>query len=675
MNLMKINRLLNGLSDVHRGNWAIGGAVVAAFVVPALAHAQEESDETIDELMVWGTQIKSSSVTVDSDAIQLRQADHLSDLLRTIPGVDVGGTHSINQRIYMRGLDDTDLEIRLDGANQSNFMYHHAGNLLINPDILKAVDLQVGANSIVNDGIGGAVTFETMDPVDLLSSNQRFGSRVFGSFHDNNSAGGAGAVYGRLGDNFDLLGYIAHENRGDYKDGSGQRTQGNDGELSNVLVKGGLNLGETQRIELSFDRYQDEGDYPYRTDMGVATNTSIDGDTVYPTEYDRDTLSLSYSAVFGGTDLKVSLYENELNLFRDERQQARTADFINGTNTNSGIMAIAQSSLDAGNIGHALTYGARAERNEALYLENFVSLSDENATRTSIFVEDRIDIGDRLTVTPGIKYVRFEQETVNRDGSESDVLGALGVEWGVSDTFTLHASATELFKGPELAETFIGGGSRLTPNPDIEPETGLNSEAGFRYQGGSIGLFDSVAFGFTYFVTDIDNKIEEVGVPTGVMLENVGTLRIDGFEANVALHTENLGFFVGLARADTEIRETDLPLDRELGDSVSVVVDYDLPVANTALHLNSIFVMKEDRVLPGADVKPGYQVHNVSASWAPGGFLEGARFTLGVDNLFDEHYASHASRNGSTFHPVFGDLLLTDYEPGRNVKATFSYQF
>ncbi|MCZ8499894.1 hypothetical protein O9929_26515 [Vibrio lentus] len=36
--------------------------------------------------------------------MSLKQADHMSDLLREIPGVDVGGTHSVNQRITIRGL-------------------------------------------------------------------------------------------------------------------------------------------------------------------------------------------------------------------------------------------------------------------------------------------------------------------------------------------------------------------------------------------------------------------------------------------------------------------------------------------------------------------------------------------------------------------------------------------
>jgi len=36
---------------------------------------------------------------------------------------------------------------------------------------------------------------------------------------------------------------------------------------------------------------------------------------------------------------------------------------------------------------------------------------------------------------------------------------------------------------------------------------------------------------------------------------------------------------------------------------------------------------------------------------------------------------SHASRIGDTFHPVFGELHLNDYEPGRNYKVSVSYVF
>ena len=141
--------------------------------------------DNVEKIEVWGTKVKSSSVYIDEDNIESKQVDHLSDLLRSIPGVDVGGTHSVNQRINVRGLDDTDLSVVIDGASQNNYMFHHTGNLLLNPDLLKSVDIQVGANSVIYSGLGGAIEFRTKEAKDLLYGNDRFGSLMLAGYNTN----------------------------------------------------------------------------------------------------------------------------------------------------------------------------------------------------------------------------------------------------------------------------------------------------------------------------------------------------------------------------------------------------------------------------------------------------------------------------------------------------------
>jgi hemoglobin/transferrin/lactoferrin receptor protein len=126
-----------------------------------LVNANAEESTKLQEISVWETQVISSSLNLGENAIETKQADHLSDLLRDLPGVDVGGTHSINNRINIRGLQDENLDITLDGAKVQNAnMFHHIGNLLINPDILKKADIQVGTNSVVSGSLGGSVAFK-----------------------------------------------------------------------------------------------------------------------------------------------------------------------------------------------------------------------------------------------------------------------------------------------------------------------------------------------------------------------------------------------------------------------------------------------------------------------------------------------------------------------------------
>lgn len=116
--------------DIKR---TIGLSFIATALLSSVAIAQ---DQTLEAVEVWETQVSSSSLNVKGSTIETKQADHLSDLLRDLPGVDVGGTSSINNRLAIRGIEDENLDITIDGAKVSNVnMFHHIGNLLVNPDI------------------------------------------------------------------------------------------------------------------------------------------------------------------------------------------------------------------------------------------------------------------------------------------------------------------------------------------------------------------------------------------------------------------------------------------------------------------------------------------------------------------------------------------------------------
>ena len=82
-------------------------------LVAFTAQAEQATDADMESVVVWATEVRASSVQLDQEAIATKQADHISDLLRVIPGVDVGGAHSLNQRITIRSMDDKDLRITI----------------------------------------------------------------------------------------------------------------------------------------------------------------------------------------------------------------------------------------------------------------------------------------------------------------------------------------------------------------------------------------------------------------------------------------------------------------------------------------------------------------------------------------------------------------------------------
>ncbi|MBN03246.1 TonB-dependent receptor [Ponticaulis sp.] len=665
----------------------ISGTAVLALTGAAIA--QEDTQE-LDAIQVWGTQVESDLMTLNEDQITLRQADHLSDLLRIVPGVDIGGTHSVNSRINIRGLDDRQLDVYIDGALQTNYLYHHMGNLLVNADILTAAEIEIGANSLTHGGVGGAVRFRTRNARDLLEgSDNLFGGRVMGSYADNAQSSFSLTGFGQITDQIDVLGYFHQVNRENFVDGDGRETIGSDGTTDNFLLKVGFEPTENQRFQLSYDLLEDGGEYTQRPDMGVLTNQAITGDILLPTEYARETINASYSLDNGPLfQLEATAFSNNLELTRDE---TNTAIRVQNGNTlkqvtadNYGYNVMATSDVTLFGFEHAFTYGVQYFDQNLSFNQDLMTAGtniDQESQNLGIFVENEISLTDTIIVRPGLRYVDHEVSYLNtgESGSFDDVLFALATEFEPTEGLRLLASYTEIFSAPELAEPFTGAGGNKIVNPALEAESGENIEVGVRYvrdfNGGQLGL------GANLFQTNLNNYIGEIAVPgttTGQTQDtNLGSVEIQGFEASVTYAHGPWNFFIthNTSEFDTSGLNTTGVSEsfREIGDTTSYEASYLFEEMNLSVAVNGQFLQDVTTSL-GAS-KEGYNIHNIMARWdEPFGF-EGLSLTGGVDNLLDEAYTSHASRSGATNHPVFGALILNDVEPGRNVKFTISQRF
>lgn len=656
----------------------LAGSALSALTI-GQGLAQTDANAANDVIEVWGTRVQSTSLYVGEEDIELKQADHLSDLLRDIPGVDIGGTHSVNQRINFRGLDDRNINVFIDGALQTNYLFHHMGNLLINADILKSAEIELGSNSVVNDGLGGAIFFETKDARDLLEYTERtFGGRIMAGYNTNAQHSYSLTGYAQLSDRFDVMGYFNEVDRDNFEDGDGVETVGSDGTTQNMIIKLGFDISSNQRLELSYDRLEDEGLYSQRPDMGVRTNEAISPGILYPTEYTRETWNLGYELDLGDLlGLRVTAYTNDLSLYRDQRPGVSTER--SSQSDNYGFNVLADSQMNWAGANHSLTYGGRFFHQE---LTNRTDLSTdvsvrEEADSTSIFIEDEIDFGDGLMIRPGVRYNRYETQNPQTgiDESWDDVIFGLAGEYEVTDGFRLLASYTELFKGPELAEAYTNDAANKVSNPDLEPEGGENVEVGFRYST-TIGR-GSLNIGANAFWMTVDDYISEVSLPNRqFQMANIGELDVEGYEASVHYGIGPWDLLATYAHAETDksglIGSNDGSL-RDTGDQLGLGATYTFDNLDIVLDYGIQVIMDQD--VPGGDDKPGYMVQNLSARWNEPFDLGGFSVLFAVDNLLDETYTSHASRTGETVHPRFGPLVLDDVEPGRNIKISLSQRF
>lgn len=650
----------------------------------------ENSTGELDAVIVWGTKVSSDLMNLSEEDIALRQADHLSDLLRIVPGVDVGGTHSVNTRVNIRGLDDRELDIYIDGALQTNYLYHHIGNLLVNPDILRTADIQVGSNSIINGGMGGSVRLETKSASDFVQGDKKnSGGRLVTSYNNNAKQAISLTGYSQILDSVDAIAYFQNENRDNFTDGSNRTTIGSDGTTKNVLVKVGYVPAKNQRLEFSFDKLDDGGDYTPRPDMGVITNRIRTGETLLPTEYQRQTSNVSYQLDIGEIFLlEATYYTNDLCLRRDETntnyKTSRGNTHKEATSDNQGVNVLMKSSLMSGQQTHNLTYGLKFFDQKLNFVSDITRDTDpivQNAETLAIFIEDNLTVSPTWLVRPGL---RFTQYKVNYEASgASDVWDkftfGIASEYKLNDPLMLTASFTQLFQGPELAEPFVGAGGNKIANPKLQPEKGYNSELGFRYLQ-NYGE-RTIGAGVTLFSTVIDGYIGEVAVPETTTNEthdiNLGEIKIQGLEATFSARFNQFNIFLShtVSNFDTsKLQGTRVSESiREIGDTSSYEIGYHWDSENLYLAVTGQFV--QEKITSLNDFKEGYTVHHVSARWDNPFGTNNTMITFGIDNVFDETFTSHASRIGTNVYPAYGNIAVDDIEPGRNVKVALALSF
>lgn len=629
---------------------------------------------------------------VDSSKIEVRQADHIKDILRDIPGVYVGGTNAYNQTIDIRNVNEKGINITVDGARQLGDTFHHNGNLLVDPELLKRVDVSVGTNS-VTDGqgaLGGAVKFTTVDASDLLRGSDRpFGFKVKLGYATNNKAfKKSGILYGSIMKKVDLLAYINHVNSDFGETPIGSQTGGDATEM-NYLLKGTINFNDSNKLSLSHESINLDGYYRFRANIGALKDQQNNLDQIYT----RETTTLKYelNPLTDWVDLKASAYRTKHELDRSKPQRnmkpedlAKGKGWIVGSET-YGFRIDNTSIARTGSVGHTIRLGYEFYQTEnSKTTVGFVDKKKtdhhhEKGTNHSIYIEDAIK-WKGLTVTPGLRYDHYTADMIGNYKKDYDnVTKALGVNYNFGNGFSVFANYTDLFRAPATLEAIrLDTPDKYKQEEQIKPETGSNKEIGFNYTGSfTQNRIDSFSLTAKAYQTDYKNLIIQAAVPgvsALVQRYNAGKAKSRGFEANVRYRYDN--FSIGLGASYTD---TDTPEGREVagkggkkatkygdilrtasGPKFSLNLGYKVPRWDMTFNWNSLFIGKFDK---NGVKKPGFGVSDFSVSWAPSkGKLKGLEATVGVYNIFDKLYLSHTAN-------------ANDYEPGRNIKLTVSYKF
>lgn len=674
------------------------GAIMLAIANHA-ARAEETAADTADDIVVVGA---LTNVAIDREEIEVIQANDLTDLFRNVPSVSVGGGVGIAQKIYVRGLEDSLLNVTIDGAPQRGTLFHHIGRVTIEPELLETVDVQAGPGEATAGfgAVGGAIRFRTRNAVDMLQDGRNIGGIAKAGWFSNDGYKLSGTVYGRIAGDIGILASYVHVNRDPYKDGDGVRQLATGAKQNLGFVKIGGELGGGHRLTASYEQRRETGRFGQRPNWPVLANARL-----FDVKGKRQTAVLNYGYEGdSGVGIEATGYWTRTNFSqnRDDRWGLYGAKI-----ETYGFDA--RANLAIGN--HAITVGAEHRRDEvtSAYLgapamwqpwawDPNIGSFTEKGSLMGVYVQDHWQVIDPLLISFGARYDAYDlDQTTYRTGTHSDGLSFnVGAEFEIITGLTLNAGYAEAFRGKEIGDAFTleKRPGRLALSPTLRPEKVDNIEGGLKYE---LGGFSASAVYYEMTIRDV--MLDQLGrnaaqpIQDAVYYENVGKFRSKGVELRAGYRTGPFTVDGYYNHYDSRLNGNriegyeHIALGNSLGDNWAVTAgfqpsDYFNFRASLTRYevLNNIEVLFREGQLGFIDGtrlidKPGYTTVDLFGSWRPFGT---DRFELqaAVYNLFDKRYIAHASTAD------YGQLGLPDYaivsglpEPGRNVRVTASVRF
>ncbi|MCE8044877.1 TonB-dependent receptor [Halomonas daqingensis] len=616
----------------------------------------QDTPHQLDTLQVTAERTSESDRTVDSEELDRRQATDLQDIFADMPDVAVGGGAPAAQKVYVRGLEDTMLNVTVDGATQSGYLFHHQGRLLVEPELLKQVDVVAGAGEATNGpgALGGAIRFVTKDPEDLLRPGQNFGALLKGGYFSNTDGYKAStSLYGRLTDNWSALATLTQTDHGDYQDANGNTQPYTASERFTGFGKLVGHLTDEQRVQLSYERSEDEAYRLHRPHWRPSVrNAPIDQEVI------RETVTGNYgftSSANDWLDLDLTLYHTEASL---EHIDGPFGDYIGAMQSHGGDL---RNRSQVGDL--TLTYGVDYRKDEASLRSPLYGTDREEGSVVGLYLQNHYQLTERLRLSAGARHDWFEldEHLTGNSFSESGWSPNLGLRFDATEQLTLHGGWARAIRGTQVKELFVLDYYRNAE--DRKEEVAENVELGATYRHGNLYLAAEV------FETRIDDVVGQVAPST---LGNLGELKTRGFNARIGYDWDRLDASLAYSRARPKLdgvplSDDDMAIGTSIGDTWVANVNFQA-TNDIDLGWTGRFAERLTDVADGYPEKAGYGVNDIYASWRP---LAGDQLTLSlrVNNVFDKQYFDHASYGDA------GDIAHGLPDPGRDFRLSATYRF
>ncbi len=523
-------------------------AVAAVMQAPLAAHAETIVLPRIDVIAGGENAIEQQpgSVSIVGPA-RIEQIQPLSteDALRTVPGVHIKGEEEsgIVANIGIRGLNAADYKslILEDGVPVAPGLFVGNGRYY-NPRIQRMSEIEVlkGAAALRYgpNTIGGVVNYKTKDPIDGFAISGRVGSH---QYRETNVEAGTKTPSGeaKVG-----LFYTRAESDGFQNKGF---------DMEDLMLKGGMQLGDKQWLGAKFTYHKNDANISYR---GLFLGAYKAGAKYNPAPDDyflteRKSFDLNHLwEINSDVSLSTLVYWSEMNRdywrFAVNNAASQAAGrWVYTNNVAGNNRSFERVGLDSRLTVNHKTFGIgnQAEIGIRIMDEEMVD-QQINATRANprsgtigtdrvdsavsyaLFVQNRFDVTDRLSITPGLRIENYEQKRRDRRNSANDgkssnteYLPGVGATYRLSAEAQLYGSVYKAFSPPLNSQSIVTG-----VDQQLDAERSNNIEVGLRGRSGN------ARYEITAFQMDFDNQITPA-ISGGLTNANAGSTMHRGMEA------------------------------------------------------------------------------------------------------------------------------------------------
>ncbi|MGD1895660.1 MAG: TonB-dependent hemoglobin/transferrin/lactoferrin family receptor [Phormidesmis sp.] len=725
---------------------------------------EETGEETSDEgsrirINVTGTrtprpiQITPANVTViEAEDIDEQRIFDLEDLVRYEPGVSVQNNLQFGaQGFNIRGIDGNRILIQVDGirlppAFQSGSQSvvgqgFNVGRDYFDLEILRTAEIIRGPASTLygSDALGGAVSYFTLDPTNLLEAAETNSSTAISSNFNSDNSGFVSTLVqaNRLGDLDALVAYTRRDSTE-----SANLDDDQDNSRNNLLGRFIYQLNDQSALDFTAEYFDNTSDTATSEEnLPLISSTTTDFTEQIDTE--RSRFSLAYKYENDNPELLLNFGQARV-YFQDSqttennertflpfdfrtRQVSPPAVRVSENRFTDRVFGSdiqLRSDFDWGDTAHQLTYGVdvsntfnarprdRTQTSLATGIQTQTAIPDDfptkdfpdsNTFRIGVYLQDEIELPNaRLSIIPGLRYDYYDlsvnsDEDFERNGavaaefSDGALSPNLALVYQPTDELSLYGRYSRGFRAPLYNEVNSGFtnqifGYRTLPNPDLDAETSNSFEIGIR------GRYPQLNFGVTGFYNRYNDFIdfqlvdtEQVnGRPFSVFQNvNIDNAETYGIEANAEYRfsPEPHGFSLLSSLAWTLGNNLTSNEPLSTVDPIEAVLGlrYRAPEEKWGAELVTTLV--------GKARGEGFEAEPEQDPFVPDGFSvfdligyyrlnRDVTFNLGLFNLLDNSYVQYSDVRFLDANESLFDQRRNRFEqPGFNVSAGVSWRF